>query len=104
MIVEQWNGFSFERPLEKMRATIEYLRPVLSGERGAGGFKLPRAPEWPVPIVAAALRGSMLRLAAEIADGAFTNFLPLSGVATVVKTFGSPDKELACRFFVGAGS
>jgi alkanesulfonate monooxygenase SsuD/methylene tetrahydromethanopterin reductase-like flavin-dependent oxidoreductase (luciferase family) len=41
----------------------------------------------------------MLRLAAEIADGAFTNFLPLSGASRVVESFGAPEKELACRFF-----
>jgi alkanesulfonate monooxygenase SsuD/methylene tetrahydromethanopterin reductase-like flavin-dependent oxidoreductase (luciferase family) len=41
----------------------------------------------------------MLRLAGDIADGAFTNFLPLSNAEQVVRTFGHPDKELACRFF-----
>jgi alkanesulfonate monooxygenase SsuD/methylene tetrahydromethanopterin reductase-like flavin-dependent oxidoreductase (luciferase family) len=41
----------------------------------------------------------MLALAAELADGAFTNFLPLSRVGQVVGAFGVPDKELACRFF-----
>ena len=41
----------------------------------------------------------MLRLAAEKADGAFTNFLPLSNAEQVVRTFGRTDKELACRFF-----
>jgi probable F420-dependent oxidoreductase len=103
VIVEQWNGIPFRRPLEKMRDTVGYLRGVLSGARGPGGFRLPRPPVRPVPIVVAALRPSMLRLAAEIADGAFTNFLPLSSAATVVNTFGSPDKELACRFFVVPG-
>ena len=52
-----------------------------------------------MPIVLAALRERMLRLAAEIADGVFANFLPLGGVEQVVRTFGAPDKELACRFF-----
>jgi alkanesulfonate monooxygenase SsuD/methylene tetrahydromethanopterin reductase-like flavin-dependent oxidoreductase (luciferase family) len=47
----------------------------------------------------AALRGKMLGLAAQIADGAFTNFLPISGVPQVVEAFGAPDKELVCRFF-----
>lgn len=99
VIVEQWNGISFEHPLAKVRATVEYLKAVLAGERGPGGFKLSRPPKRPVPIVLAALRPAMLLLAAEIADGAFTNFLPLSGAATVAKTFSAPDKELVCRFF-----
>jgi len=52
-----------------------------------------------VPIVLAALRDRMLGLAARIADGAFTNFLPVGHTAQVVAAFGMPDKELACRFF-----
>ncbi len=103
VIVEQWNGIPFERPLAKVAETVEWLRPVLAGERGDGGFKLARPPEPPVPIVLAALRDRMLRLAAEQADGAFTNFLPLSGTKQVVEAFGS-ESELACRFFSVPGS
>ena len=99
VIVEHWNGIPFERPLSRTRSTVEYLQLVLAGERGPGGFRLIRPPEQTIPIVLAALRPAMLQLAAEIAAGAFTNFLPLSGAAAVVKAFGAPDKELACRFF-----
>jgi probable F420-dependent oxidoreductase len=99
VIVEQWNGIPFERPLAKVRETVEYLRPVLAGDRGPTGFKLATPPQHPVPIILAALRGRMLQLAARSADGAFTNFLPLSNVQQVVDEFGAPDKELACRFF-----
>ena len=97
VIVEQWNGIPFEHPLTKVRQTVEIMRAVLAGGRGPGGFKLGEPPSHPVPIVLAALRDKMLRLAAEAADGAFTNFLPLSGARQVVETFGA-DKELACRF------
>ncbi len=99
VIVEQWNGIPFSRPLTKVSESVGYLRTVLAGERGAGGFKLASPPAEAVPIVLAALRERMLKLAAEKADGAFTNFLPLSGVEQVVRTFGAADKELACRFF-----
>jgi alkanesulfonate monooxygenase SsuD/methylene tetrahydromethanopterin reductase-like flavin-dependent oxidoreductase (luciferase family) len=99
VIVERWNGIPFERPLAKVGETVDHLRTVLSGERGAGGFKLASPPAEPVPIVLAALRDRMLRLAAEKADGAFTNFLPLGDVEQVVGAFGRPEKELACRFF-----
>jgi probable F420-dependent oxidoreductase len=99
VIVEQWNGIPFERPLARVRETVEYLRPVLAGDRAPTGFKLATPPQYPVPIILAALRGRMLKLAAETADGAFTNFLPLSNVQQVVDEFGAPDKELACRFF-----
>src|SRR5512132_3673315 len=73
-IVEGWNGIPFERPLTKVRETLEYLRTALEGERAPGGFKLETAPAQRVPIVLAALRGRMLELAVERADGAFTNF------------------------------
>jgi alkanesulfonate monooxygenase SsuD/methylene tetrahydromethanopterin reductase-like flavin-dependent oxidoreductase (luciferase family) len=81
---------------------VEIMRAVLAGGRGPGGFKLGEPPSHPVPIVLAALRDRMLRLAAETADGAFTNFLPLSGARQVVETFGA-DKELACRFLSVTG-
>ena len=71
------------------------LRPVLAGERGVGGFKLETAPEHEIPIVIAALRDRMLRLAAEIGDGVFCNFLPLSGVGTWSSTRGAPGRSPA---------
>src|SRR5437762_6382369 len=74
VIVEQWNGIPFERPLARVRETVDELRRVLAGERGRGGFKLAQPPAEPVPIVLAALRDRMLRVAADLADGAFTNF------------------------------
>ena len=99
VIVERWNRVPFERPLSKLREAVEILRPILAGGRGPGGFRLESAPAYEVPIVVAALRGRMLALAAELADGAFTNFLPISGAPQVVEAFGAPDKELVCRFF-----
>jgi probable F420-dependent oxidoreductase len=113
VIVERWNGIPFEKPLTKMREALEFLRPVLAGERGAGGFKLESPPAEPVPIVLAALRGKMLELAASQADGAFTNFLPLSGLPRIVEAVRAGEAsagrehgsvELACRFFCVPGS
>jgi probable F420-dependent oxidoreductase len=100
-IVEGWNGMPFSRPLSKMSETIDFLRTALAGERASGGFKLERAPEEKVPIIVAALRGKMLKLAVEKGDGAFTNFLPLEGLPKVAEQLeGAPDGfELLCRFF-----
>jgi probable F420-dependent oxidoreductase len=99
VIVERWNEVAFEKPLTKVREAVETMRSVLSGGRGPGGFKLETAPAHEIPIVVAALRGKMLALAAEVADGAFTNLVPLSGLPQVAEAFGAPDKELACRVF-----
>jgi probable F420-dependent oxidoreductase len=100
-IVEGWNGMPLERPLSKISETIDFLRTALAGERADGGFKLERAPESEIPIVVAALRGKMLKLAVEKGDGAFTNFLPLGGLPKVAEQLASaPDGfELLCRFF-----
>jgi probable F420-dependent oxidoreductase len=99
VIVERWNEVPFERPLTKVREAVETMRTVLTGGRGPGGFKLETAPTHEIPIVVAALRGKMLALAGEVADGAFTNLVPLSGLPHVVEAYGAPDKELACRLF-----
>ncbi|MBA3328585.1 MAG: LLM class flavin-dependent oxidoreductase [Solirubrobacterales bacterium] len=101
VIVERFNDIPFERPLSRVREAVERLRPVLSvpAERGHGGLRLENPVTVPVPIVLAALRGKMLALAAEVADGAFTNFLPIGGARTVAAAFAAPGKELACRFF-----
>jgi probable F420-dependent oxidoreductase len=100
-IVEGWNGIPFERPLAKVRETLDFLDAALAGERAAGGFKLESAPAQPIPVVLAALRGKMLELAVERASGAFTNFLPLGGLPKVTAQLdGAPQSfELLCRFF-----
>jgi probable F420-dependent oxidoreductase len=100
-IVEGWNGIPFERPLAKVRETLDFLDAALAGERTASGFKLESAPGRPIPVVLAALRGKMLELAVERASGAFTNFLPLGGLPKVTAQLdGAPEGfELLCRFF-----
>jgi probable F420-dependent oxidoreductase len=105
-IVEGWNGIPFEKPLSKIRETLEFLRPALAGERTTTRFKLETKPRYEVPIVIAALRDKMLQLAVEKADGAFTNFLPLDGLPQVVEGVkGAPEGfELLCRFFCLPGT
>jgi len=91
----------FERPLSQVAETVDFLRVALAGERADGGFKLERAPEGEIPIIVAALRGKMLKLAVEKGDGTFTNFLPLAALPKVTAELeGAPDGfELLCRFF-----
>jgi probable F420-dependent oxidoreductase len=100
-IVEGWNQIPFEKPLSKVRATLDFLDTALAGERTETGFKLEAPPAAPVPIVLAALRGKMLELAVARAQGAFTNFLPLGGLPKVTAQLGgaAADFELLCRFF-----
>jgi probable F420-dependent oxidoreductase len=100
-IVEGWNRMPFERPLTKIAETLDFLDAAFAGERTATGFKLEQPPAEAVPVVLAALRGKMLRLAVERAAGAFTNFLPLAALPRVTAELaGAPEGfELLCRFF-----
>ena len=100
-IVEGWNGIPFDKPYSKVAETVEFLGVALNGDRTPNGFKLEAKPQHEIPVILAALRGRMLRLAVESADGAFTNFLPISGLPQVVEGIhGAPDGfELLCRFF-----
>ena len=108
VIVERWNGIPFEKPLTRVRETVEFLRAALAGERAGGGFKLDQPPEQPVPIAIAALRGKMLQLAGELGDGAFVNFTPLDSVDKVTAEIREGERragkeegstEVLCRFF-----
>jgi probable F420-dependent oxidoreductase len=106
-IVERWNSTPFEEPYKRVRDTLRFLRRALSGEKVTAeydtftvkGFTLDIVPDTPPPIVLAALRPGMLRLAAREADGAITNWLAPQDVQTVRAELG-PDPELLARIFV----
>jgi probable F420-dependent oxidoreductase len=104
-IVAGWNRIPFERPLTRVAETVEFLNTAFAGERTDTGFKLEQPPARPPPIVLAALRGKMLELAVERADGAMTNFLPLAALPKVTGALAeaSDGFELVCRFFCLAG-
>ena len=110
VIVERWNGIPFEEPYKRTRDMTRFLRTALTGEKvkqaydtfEVNGFTLRRAPEQQPPILIAALREGMLRLAGREGDGAIINWLSADDVATV-RPFvdeGGPDKEVAARIFV----
>ena len=83
VIVEQWNGIPFDRPYARVRDTIRFLRAALAGEKvtedyetfSVKGFRSELVPSEPPPILVAALRSKMLRLAGTEGDGAILNWL-----------------------------
>ena len=110
VIVERWNDIPFEEPYKRTRDVVRFLRDALSGEKvrkeyetfSVSGFQLGVRPTEPVPILVAALREGMLRLAGREGDGAIVNWLSaedVSTVAPIVKAFGE-DKEVVARIFV----
>ncbi len=113
VIVERWNGIPFEDPYKRVRDMVRFLRVALTGEKvkadydsfSVKGFRLGVVPEHPVPILIAALREGMLRLAGREGDGAIINWLSaddVSKVAPIVRQFGA-DKEVVARIFVAPG-
>ena len=109
VIVENWNGIPFEEPYKRTRDVARFLWRALTGEKVSekydgfevNGFTLRRVPQEQPPILIAALRPGMLRLAGREGDGAIINWLSAEDVATV-KPFveeGGAQKEIVARIF-----
>ena len=83
VVVGNWNGVAHERPFERTRDVVRFLRRALRGERiteqystfEISGFRLGRPPAIEPALLLAALRPTMLRLAATEADGAITTWI-----------------------------
>jgi alkanesulfonate monooxygenase SsuD/methylene tetrahydromethanopterin reductase-like flavin-dependent oxidoreductase (luciferase family) len=98
---------AFDKPYQRTRDTIRFLRAALSGQKvdeeyetfTIKGFRLGiKVPEQP-PILVAALREGMLRLAGREGDGAIINWLSADDVKTVAPHVGA-GKEIVARIFV----
>ena len=88
-IVEGWNSGRFERPLTRVRETVEVLRSALGGERvsfagetlNVDGFRIGRPPAQPPPIYIAALQQRMLQLAGTVGDGVALTWVAADDIA-----------------------
>jgi alkanesulfonate monooxygenase SsuD/methylene tetrahydromethanopterin reductase-like flavin-dependent oxidoreductase (luciferase family) len=98
-----------------VRDTVRFLRTALAGEKvsedyetfSVKGLRLTAVPESAPPILVAALRSGMLRLAGREGDGAIINWLAPEDVRTVAPYVvdaaaeaGRPAPEIAARIFV----
>ena len=100
----------FVEPYKRVRDMVRFLRVALTGEKvtqkydtfEVQGFRLGLVPEVQPPILVAALREGMLRLAGREGDGAIINWLSADDVKKVVPhvNAGGADKEIVCRIFV----
>jgi probable F420-dependent oxidoreductase len=107
VIVERWNGLAFDEPYKRTRDMVRFLRSALAGEKvtedydtfSVKGFKLGRVPPEVPPILVAALRPGMLRLAGREGDGAIINWLGADDVSRVAAEVGD-GKEIVARIFV----
>jgi len=87
IVIENWHGLPFDRPLRRTREYIEIIRLILSGERvnykgeifQLKGFRLPFPPvRSRVLIYVASLGPQNLRLTGELADGWLPIYLDAS--------------------------
>jgi len=107
VIVESWNGIPFEKPYQRVRDTLRFLRAALAGEKvtaeyetfSVKGFRLGEPIDPMPPLLVAALRPGMLRLAGREGDGAIINWLSADDVRKVVPHVGE-GKEIVARVFV----
>jgi len=107
VVVTGWNGIPLERPYQRARDTLRFLRPALAGEKvtmtgetfTVRGFRLEDPPDPPPALALAALRPQMVSLGAELADGVITNWLAPADVPRV-RAVAGPDCELIARIFV----
>ncbi|WP_189079408.1 LLM class F420-dependent oxidoreductase [Mangrovihabitans endophyticus] len=110
VVVGDWNAVAFREPYARSRDMLRFLRSALAGDvvdREFGTFavrrfRLERTPATPPPIMLAALRPQMLRLAATEADGVILNWLSAADVTTALAetSAAGPGFEVAARIFV----
>src|SRR5438067_12696310 len=110
VIVERCNGVAFDRPLARVRDTVRAVKALVAGAKvteayetfSLAGARLAEPPGAEVPVMVAALRPGMLRLAGREGDGAIINWLSAGDVATVAPYVRETDpaKEIVARIFV----
>ena len=114
VIVEQWNGVPFDEPYKRTRDMVRFVKAALSGEKvteeydtfSVKGFRLGIKVREVPPVLVAALRPGMLRMAAREGEGAIINWLSADDVKTVKAEIdgGWGDKagapEVVARIFV----
>jgi probable F420-dependent oxidoreductase len=110
LIVQGWNDKPFDKPYQRTRDVVRFLRKAFAGERidedfetfSIRGFRLGITADPPPPILVAALRGGMLTMAGKEADGAIINWLSALDVDTVAPLVRAADqtKEIVARIIV----
>ncbi|MEH0985347.1 LLM class F420-dependent oxidoreductase [Micromonospora sp. CPCC 205556] len=110
VLVQDWNAVPFTEPFRRTRDVLRFLRAALAGQTVDGAFdtfavrrfSLERPPAVPPPVLLAALRPGMLRLAAAEADGVILNWLAADDVPKALAELGGrgPDFDVVARIFV----
>jgi probable F420-dependent oxidoreductase len=73
-VVAGWHGRDWSRPTARLREAAQAVRPLLAGERGAGGYRLRLDPP-AGPLTVAAFGDRSIAVAAELADRMVINLV-----------------------------
>ena len=117
LMVEGWHGMPLQKPLTRVKETVQILRKIQSGDKvdfdgeqlHSHGYRLPQPMKAPVPLYIGALRQNMLEMAGEFGDGVVVNLFPASTLPKLMehiaigagkggKKLG--DLDIVCRFQV----
>ncbi len=92
VIVQQWMGVPFKKPVTRVRETVAALRAIFAKNRvvmdaktfNINGFRLDFQLDAPPPIFISAQGPLMLRTAGELGDGVITNYITPETLSTML--------------------
>jgi probable F420-dependent oxidoreductase len=107
VVVGDWNAQPYVEPFARTRDMLRFLKRALAGDLvdekyptfTVRRFRLERPPPSPPPVLVAALRPAMLRLAAAEADGVILNWLAATDLPRVLAEY-TGGGEVVARIFV----
>lgn len=101
IVIEQFHGIPYGKPLQRTRETIHIIRTLLSGERlnhigeifQVQRFKLSFKPEYNIPIYVASLGPKNLELTGELADGWYPIWASKTGFSELMTSIDTGLKK-----------
>ncbi len=114
VMMENWHGQKFEKPLSRVKETTQLVKQMLKGEKTdfegkavtSRGYRQLPLEDGAQPVYMAALRGKMLEAAAEFSDGVILNLFPKDALPRMMEHIkigaaragkNIEDVEIVCR-------
>ncbi len=114
VMMENWHGQKFEKPLSRVKETTQLIKQMLTGAKSdfdgdtvsSHGYRQLPLAEGAQPVYMAALRSKMLEAAAEFSDGVILNLFPKGALPRMMEhiRIGAEragkrleDVEIVCR-------
>jgi coenzyme F420-dependent oxidoreductase len=121
IVIEDWHGMRFEKPLLRTKEYVEIIKMILRGERvdykgeifSLKGFRLQFKPlRSDIPVLVAAIGPRNIRLTGEVADGWIPFLIPKEGLKDAGKALldgalsrgREKDKIMVCPYIAASVS